>query len=119
MSVDLTPGAADSKLEEDPLGIDKLSIDFDYLLYKIHGYVETIQLQTIDICHNQYTLIDEGIIEGVIDRNIQEFKKLLEKCNELENHFDMLDQIEMITKTFSERLTDLVTEYRQIKQSRS
>lgn len=103
-------------ITEDPLGIDKLSVDYDYLLYKISDYVSSIQLQTTGICKRQNEIITEGIVEGVIEKNIEDLKELLKKCEELENHFDMLDQIALITETFKIRIVQVVHDYKEVKK---
>ncbi|CCC70807.1 hypothetical protein NCAS_0F03230 [Naumovozyma castellii] len=103
-------------LDADPLGIDKLSVDYDYLLYKIRDHVESIQLQTTQLCRTQNELVTNEIVENIIDRNISEFKLLLEKCEELENHFDMLDQIAIITESFNDRISAIIADYKQIKR---
>ncbi|SCU79763.1 LADA_0B03004g1_1 [Lachancea dasiensis] len=92
----------------DPFGIDRLSVDYDYLLFKIHDVVSSIQLKTIEICEQQNNLVEKGIIEQVIDSNLQNLQELLKKCEELETHFDMLDQIDVIVDSFRPRLEKVI-----------
>lgn len=100
---------------EDPLGIDKLSVDYDYLLYKINDYVQSMQLQVTEMCTKENKLISDDILTGLVDKNIKRLNDLLQKCDELENHFDMLDQIEMITATFKDRLSQISVDYKKIR----
>ncbi|QLG72044.1 hypothetical protein HG535_0C03980 [Zygotorulaspora mrakii] len=100
---------------DDPLNIDKLSVDYEYLIYKIKDYVQSIELETTQICRKQKELIENDIIVEIIDKNIRELKNILQKCDELENHFDMLDQISIITDAFKERLDNVVKEYKSSK----
>lgn len=102
---------------DNSLGIDKLSIDYDYLIFKINDYISSIQLQTKEICQRQNELISEGIIKNVINENILKFKVLLESCEELENNFDMLDQIQIISESFAQRLREVTKNYIEIKKS--
>lgn len=104
----------DEPLNEDPLGIDKLSVDYDYLLYKIRDYVSSIEFQTNEICRRQHELITEHIVAEVVEENIRMFKQLLKKCEELENYFDMLDQINLITEKFKTRLAQATREYKEL-----
>ncbi|EDO18112.1 hypothetical protein Kpol_1031p16 [Vanderwaltozyma polyspora DSM 70294] len=99
---------------EEMLGIDKLSVDYDYLLYKINDYVNSIQIQTKEVCQRQNELISQNVVEDIVDVNIQSFKDILSKCEELENYFTMLDQIEMISDTFHGRIDDVLKEYRKL-----
>ncbi|SMN19685.1 similar to Saccharomyces cerevisiae YDR357C CNL1 Protein of unknown function [Maudiozyma saulgeensis] len=99
----------------DPLGINKLAVDYDYLMYKINDYVQSIQIQTHAICQQHDTVIKDDIVEGIIDKNVAEFKVLLEQCNELENYFDMLEQIAFISETFKERLDTIFAELKTVK----
>ncbi|CAI4057372.1 hypothetical protein SUVZ_02G4690 [Saccharomyces uvarum] len=101
---------------DDPLGIDKLTVDYDYLLYKIKDYVQSIQLDTTELCKKQNELIVSGIIENTIGKNIVKFEELLKKCDELENHFEMLNQLAMITDTFKERIAVAVHDYNELKK---
>lgn len=105
-----SPGAG-----SDPLGINRLSVDYDYLMYKINDYVQSIQIQTNELCKQQATLVQEGVIEGVIDKNVAGFKELLEKCSELNNYFDMLEQISMIAEMNKERLAAIYSDLRTIQ----
>lgn len=100
---------------EDPLRIDKLTIDYDYLLYKINDYVASIQLETTAICRRQNELIREQIIDQVMEKNIEGLESILKKCEELENHFDMLDQIAVISENFKVRLAQVLRDYKQLK----
>ena len=106
-----------SNEEEDALGINKLIVDYDYLLYKINDRVQSIQYRTDLLCKRQNQLIGDDIIRGLIDVNIDHFKHILKQCDELENHFDMMDQIDMIVQTFKNRLQDINTEYTNIKST--
>lgn len=99
----------------DTLGINKLIIDYDYLLYRINDYVQSIQYKTELVCKSQNHLINDEIIEGQIDTNIEHFKEILKQCEELENHFDMMDQIDMIVKMFNERLHSITKDYNELK----
>lgn len=102
-------------VDGDPLGIDKLTVDYDYLRYKISDYIKSIQIQTDELCKRQYDLIEDDIIEGILDKNVQDFKDLLAKCEELDNYFEMLKQLETITGSFKKRLATISAEYKAIK----
>ncbi|QLQ80727.1 hypothetical protein HG537_0E00800 [Torulaspora globosa] len=101
---------------EDPLGIDKLTIDYDYLVYRIQEYVASIQLETTAICRRQNELIREQIVDQVVEKNIDGLNSILGKCQELENHFEMLEQIAVISESFKMRLAQVLREYRQLKR---
>ncbi|CCK69606.1 Cnl1p KNAG_0C05050 [Huiozyma naganishii CBS 8797] len=118
MSNDGHPGGGPEVTSDDPLGINKLTMDFDYLMYKISDYVESIQLQTNEHCSRQNQLIVGDIIEEVIDKNIAEFRDLLKKCDDLETHFDMLDQLAVIAATFKERLAQISKDYKTVPRSK-
>ncbi|CUS21797.1 LAQU0S04e01002g1_1 [Lachancea quebecensis] len=101
----------------DPFGIDRLSVDYDYLLYRIQDHVTSIQLSTTEICRQQNQLVEQGIIKDAIDVNIEEMHRMLQKCEELEAHFDMLDQIDGIVQAFRPRLDAIVREHRELTRS--
>lgn len=111
----MSTGVNSGSTNEDPLGIDKLSVDYDYLLYKISDYVTSIQMETTAICRRQNELVTEDIVEGVIEKNIEGFSEVLKKCEELENHFDMLDQIAQISESFKMRLKQIIQDYKCLK----
>ncbi|KAM3162148.1 Biogenesis of lysosome-related organelles complex 1 subunit CNL1 [Lachancea thermotolerans] len=108
-------GAAEGT--RDPFGIDRLSVDYDYLLYRIQDHVTSIQLSTTEICRQQNQLVEQGIIGDAIDINIEEMRRILQKCEELETHFDMLDQIDSIVQAFRPRLDDIVREHRELTRN--
>ncbi|GCE98871.1 cyclin cln1 [Zygosaccharomyces mellis] len=101
---------------DDSFGIDRLSMDYDYLLYKISDYVSSIEFQTNEICKRQNVLITENIVNGIVDENIENFKEIVTKCEKLENYFDMLDQINMITENFKTRITLVARDYRELQK---
>ncbi|SCV06127.1 LANO_0H22694g1_1 [Lachancea nothofagi CBS 11611] len=100
----------------DPFRIDQLCVDYDYLLYKIQDYVSSIQLKTIEICEQQNRIIEEGILKEIIDVNVCGLQEVLLKCEELEAHFDMLDQIDVIAQSFGPRLQQIVKEHKELQQ---
>lgn len=112
-----SPDEADQQVSggpvNDPFGIDQLSVHYDYLLYRIQDYVTSIQLSTTEICQRQNGLVEKGIIEDVIDVNIREMHHLLNKCEELERHFDMLDQIDSIVQSLGPRLESVAGDHRK------
>lgn len=111
----LDNSSGDAGTSGDPLGINQLTVDYDYLMYKINDYVQSIQIQTNDLCKQQTALIQEGVIEGTIDKNVAGFKELLEKCSELNNYFDMLEQISMIAEMNKERLSSICADLKTIR----
>ncbi|KAK5961001.1 Cnl1p PWA37_001525 [Arxiozyma heterogenica] len=113
------PGNDSQKIDQDvnDLGINRLILDYDYLLYKINDYVQSIQLRTNLLCMEQNRLIEADIIDGLINANIDHLKYILEKCDELETHFDMMDQIDQIVQSFKDRLQSIRSEYNQLKKN--
>lgn len=113
------PGNDSQKIDQDvnDLGINRLILDYDYLLYKINDYVQSIQLRTNLLCKEQNRLIEADIIDGLINANIDHLKYILKKCDELETHFDMMDQIDQIVQSFKDRLQSIRSEYNQLKRN--
>ncbi|QEU61306.1 Cnl1 [Kluyveromyces lactis] len=99
--------------DSDPFNIDKLIVDYDYLLYKIQDELESIQLKTLEICQKQNEIVEHGIIEEVIDGNIGMAKDLLQKFDDLEKHYDQLDAVEGIVVSFKSRLKGVITQYKK------
>lgn len=102
-----------SEGDNDPFKIDKLIVDYDYVLYKIQDELESIRLETLEVCEKQNQLVENGIIEDVIDANIAMTKELLEKCDELDKHYDQLDAVEGIVVSFKSRLKNVITQYKK------
>ncbi|CAI4378360.1 CMF_collapsed_G0013240.mRNA.1.CDS.1 [Saccharomyces cerevisiae] len=50
---------------------------------------------------------------------VSKFSELLEKCDTLENHYEMLNQLAMITDTFKERIAEAVNNYNSLKKGAS
>ncbi|KAH3900224.1 related to Biogenesis of lysosome-related organelles complex 1 subunit CNL1 [Saccharomycodes ludwigii] len=92
----------------DPLDINKLSLDYDYLMYKISDYISAIHQQTTDIVRQQSDLITKGIINTQIDQTIENCKGVLSKCHDLEDACDMLENIDSIIDEFFIRLRNII-----------
>lgn len=104
---------ASCQAEDDPFNVDKLIVDYDYVLYKILDQMESIQMKTTEICRRQHELVERGVIEKVIDKNIAGVKELLEKCEELEKQYDQLAAVNEIAETFNIRLKNVANKYRE------
>lgn len=101
------------------IGINRLILDYDYLLYKINDYVQSIQLRTSLLCKEQNRLIETDIISGLINSNIEHLNYILKKCDELETHFDMMDQIDQIVQSFKNRLQSVRLEYNELRKRKT
>lgn len=101
------------------IGINRLILDYDYLLYKINDYVQSIQLRTNLLCKEQNRLIETDIISGLINSNIEHLNYILKKCDELETHFDMMDQIDQIVQSFKNRLQSVRLEYNELRKRKT
>lgn len=90
-------------LQDESLGIDQLSVDYDYLVYRISDRVKSLELEATRLVQRQNELVGQ-VSERVIDENIERFRGVLRGLDELEEYFAMMEQIGMITDSFKERL---------------
>lgn len=90
-------------LQDESLGIDQLSVDYDYLVYRISDRVKSLELEVTRLVQRQNELVGQ-VSERVIDENIERFRGVLRGLDELEEYFAMMEQIGMITDSFKERL---------------
>ena len=70
-------------------------------------------MKTVGICREQNELVEHGVIESVIDKNILMVRELLSKCDELEQQYDQLDAIGDIAVSFKNRLKQIITQYKK------
>ncbi|CCG22664.1 hypothetical protein CORT_0B09600 [Candida orthopsilosis Co 90-125] len=92
--------------EADPLELHKLSLSYDYLMFKIKDYIKTLTDQTYESVLQKQDHINHDYFENQLNLPIQyeEIDKLLKTCNELEQEFMKIDQLEMFAHDFKQRL---------------
>ncbi|KAI5961994.1 hypothetical protein KGF57_001534 [Candida theae] len=92
--------------ETDPLELHKLSLSYDYLMFKIKDYIKTLTDQTYDSVLRKQNLINDDYFEKQLNlsRQYEDIDKLLKTCNELEQEFMKIDQLEMFVRDFKQRL---------------
>ncbi|KAI3403918.1 hypothetical protein KGF56_003348 [Candida oxycetoniae] len=98
-----------SQDEPDPLELRKLSLSYDYMMYKIKDYIKTLMDQTYESVLQKQTLINQDYFENQLQlsRQYREIEQLIKSCNDLELEFMKIDQLEIFVKDFKQRL-DLI-----------
>lgn len=91
--------------EDDPLGVKKLALSFDYLLYKISEKMEGLAQQTEASVISRKEEADRELVD--VESSMGYLKALIQKCDELDNDFSKIEQISVIVGDFKERIKDL------------
>lgn len=95
--------------EVDPLQLHQLSLNLDYLVYKIKDNIDTLTEQTHKAIVSKEKAIDEEYLQGQLHLQ-QEYNHcdvLLRKCTQLENDFSKLDQLYTFVDGFKGSLDKL------------
>lgn len=91
--------------EDDPLGVKKLALSFDYLLYKISEKMEVLAQQTESSVISRKDEAERELLD--VETSANNLKDLIQKCDDLDNDFTMLEQISIIVSDFKQRIKNL------------
>lgn len=91
--------------EDDPLGVKKLALSFDYLMYKISEKMEALSRQTEASVVSRKDEADKELVE--IEESMNNLKELIKKCEDLDNDFTRIEQISVIVTDFKQRIKAL------------
>lgn len=100
--------------EDDPLGVKKLALSFDYLLFKIKERVEGLAEQTLLSVQNTRDGTDLQMVD--VAKSINKLKECQQSCRQLSDEFMMIEQIGHIVEGFRGRLALLEKEFRDEPQ---
>ncbi|KAL6453625.1 CLN1 Biogenesis of lysosome-related organelles complex 1 subunit CNL1 [Candida maltosa Xu316] len=99
--------------DPDPLELRKLSLSYDYLMYKIKDYISTLTEQTYQaVVSKQYQINQEYFNDQLkLFDEYENIEQLLKTVNSLEMEFLKLDQLEVFIEDFKDRLNILEHEF--------
>ena len=97
--------STNADINQAPLNIKELSLNFDYLVYKVNDRIKTLsekaQLSTTRFKENTEITILE------IDKVIQNYYEIIKKLDEINNDFSKIEQLSMIIEEFAPRIKEL------------
>lgn len=99
--------------DDDPLGVKQLSLNFEYLMYKINDRVKTLSEQTEEVITNQHVKYSKDIDK--IDHDINCIDTLTKKYQLIMTEFVKLEQLAYIVKDFDSRLASIETKVKKLK----
>lgn len=107
------PSPTPSNDDPDPLELKKLSLNYDYLMYKIKDYINTLTEQTYQsILSKQYQINQEYLHDQLnLFDNYETIDEMLKTISQLEMEFLKLDQLEVFIEDFKQRLNVLEHEF--------
>lgn len=97
--------------EDDPLGVKRLALSFDYLLYKIQDRVTQLAEQTHLSVERTVGDAEEQLV--LVEESITRLRALTRTCDEIETEFLGVEQIGVIVREFTNRLDALERFYRR------
>ncbi|KAG7876454.1 hypothetical protein KL938_004522 [Ogataea parapolymorpha] len=89
--------------DDDPLKVKELSLAFDYLMFKIQDQASLLS-ERVESHVLRSKTEHELDIQAIQDKLVQ-IKQLLGHCDQINLEIDKLEQLNMITKDFHQRLT--------------
>lgn len=99
--------------DTDPLELHKLSLSYDYLTFKIKDYIRTLTDQTYESVVQKQDRINHDYFDKQLNlpQQYEEIDKLLRTCNDLEQEFMKIDQLEIFVHDFKQRLDAIEKEF--------
>ncbi|KAG7745987.1 hypothetical protein KL912_004843 [Ogataea haglerorum] len=88
--------------EDDPLKVKELSLAFDYLMFKIQDQASQLS-ERVEAHVLRSKTEHEHDIQTIQDKLVQ-IKQLVGHCDQINLEIDKLEQLNMITKDFTQRL---------------
>lgn len=100
----------------DPLELHKLSLSYDYLIYKINDHVALLSETTHQSILRKQELITTDYLQDQLQlaKEFKEIDEILEKCRNLELDFLKLDQLGGFIGEFKERVTQLERVFKEL-----
>ena len=100
----------------DPLELHKLSLSYDYLIYKINDHIALLSETTHQSILRKQELITTDYLQDQLQlaKEFKEIDEILEKCRNLELDFLKLDQLGGFIGEFKERVTQLERVFKEL-----
>ena len=100
----------------DPLELHKLSLSYDYLIYKINDHVALLSETTHQSVLRKQELINNDYLQDQLQlaKEFKEIDEIMEKCRNLELDFLKLDQLGGFIGEFKERVTQLERVFKEL-----
>lgn len=100
-------------MDDDPLRIKDLAVNYDYLMYKIHDHIALLLETTFSLVESKQRLIEQDYFQQQLqlDKNIADAQALLDQCDDLELQFMKLDQLYLFVDDFKDRVARLEKEF--------
>lgn len=98
-------------VDDDPLQLKQLAVNYDYLVYKINDHITTLSEQTFLLVKAKQQLTDEYFNDKLrLEAEFAQIDELISHCKEIELTFMKLDQLRMFVDDFHGRLNRLERE---------
>ncbi|GMM27965.1 hypothetical protein DAMA08_006810 [Martiniozyma asiatica (nom. inval.)] len=91
--------------DDDPLNVRELAENFDELVHQVNSRVQILADQLYLHVEARKTNADIDIAE--INNKLVEMRALINKCNELNMEIDKLEQLQLFTRDFNDRLENI------------
>ncbi|CDR38890.1 CYFA0S02e07998g1_1 [Cyberlindnera fabianii] len=96
--------------EDDPLGVKKLALSFDYLMYRICTKMEAIAEKTeLAVCEKEAE-VNQQLVDA--ENSMERLRELMKACDDIEMEFAKLEQIGMFVQEFKDRIDSLEKYYK-------
>lgn len=100
-------------INEDPLDIKSLSTNFDKLVQNINLETETLANQVYQHVYEKREISEESIEN--INAKLEMYQTIIKNCNELNMEIDKIEQLQLFTTDFIQRLSTLTTTLKNSK----
>ncbi|ODV87776.1 hypothetical protein CANARDRAFT_25990 [[Candida] arabinofermentans NRRL YB-2248] len=95
----------DDEEDDDPLHVRELALNYDYLLFKIQEHTQQLsQKIEANVSHSKQKYENEI---NSIENHLRKVMELSHDCDLLNLEIDKLEQLDLITKDFTNRLVEI------------
>lgn len=109
----MTSSTSEDTAAADPLDVQALAANFDTLMANINTRTQQLAEQVYDHVQEKKQISDENL--ATIEAKLQQFRGLLDKCNDLNTEIDKLEQLQLFTRDFNLRLQSLNDTLKRVK----
>lgn len=106
----------DEPIDDDPLKIKDLAVQYDYLMFKISDHISNLADLTYRSVISKQQLIEQDYFAEQLDleKELEESDTIMEECKKLETVYSKLDQLYLFVDEFKIRLTNLEEKFKEL-----
>lgn len=105
--------------DEDPLDLKKLSLSYDFLVFKIQDHLANLTERTYECIISKKDFVYDDYLgkQLGLQSKIKEVEDLLNECSKIESEFKKIEQLETFVEDFKTRLDILERRFLSLEET--